>query len=157
MKTMAITHKMLTLLAGLILAACASQRDDRQGPATQPNLLLRADLSSRRLTGREQVSLSSTRTLYADRLMRLADGTIKASGRIYVNGGDRPNEPFLGWPRHLYATSARWTSSTQHLELLGWPVLEYRRGRIVATSADTTVIISGESIKTRGPTASGLD
>lgn len=157
MKTTVITRKMLCLLTGLMLVGCASQSDIRPTPAAELNPLLRADLSSRRLTGREQVSLSVARTLYADAVKRLADGTVEASGRIYVDGGDRPSEQFLGWPRHLYASGARWTPSTKALELQGWPILEYRRGRIVATSADTTVTITGENLNIRGPTTSRLD
>jgi hypothetical protein len=152
-----MANKMRFLLASLILVGCAPPNDARQAPEAEPNPLLRADLSSRRLTGREQVSLSGGRKLYADTVTVLVDGTVEASGRIYVDGGERPIEQFLGWPRHSYASRARWMPSTKVLELQGWPVLEYRRGRIVATSADTSVSMTGENLSIRGPTASRLD
>ena len=134
--------------ACLIIAACASTQRIPEPPS---NPLLRADLSARRLTGRQQIPLSFMRTLHADRVTKLANGTMVATGRVYVHGGERDGNQFFGWPRHLYASDARWTPSTQTLKLLGWPILEYPRARMIATSADTTVTFSGETITTRGP------
>ena len=104
--------------------------------------------------GREQVTISEGRTLYADNITKSEDGSFEASGRVYVDGGERPSDQLIGWPRYAYAGHARWRPATQTLELRGLPILEYRRGRVVSTSAESEIYVIGERISSKGPTES---
>jgi hypothetical protein len=56
----------------------------------------------------------------------------------------------------MYAEHARWIAATQTLELGGWPILESSGGRIVGTSAETAVVLSGETLKIKGQTSTIL-
>ncbi len=61
-----------------------------------------------------------------------------------------------GWPRHGYAEEADWQSVGGTLELRGWPAVEYRAGRVVATDAATVFILSEGKMRTKGPSTTGL-
>lgn len=146
-----------TLLVSMGLAGCASRQPADELRNHQADPSLRVDLTPRRMTGRQQVKLSSHRVLYADRVRKQTDGAVIAEGRVYVSCGEQPEGPQPPiQPRHMYAEHAQWIAATQTLELGGWPILESSGGRIVGTSAETAVVLSGETLKIKGQTSTIL-
>lgn len=139
-----------------LLVGCGTPEVIADEKPKTPDFTQRGDLEPRRLRNRPSVTLPAIGKLYADRVDTSKDGTVMVRGRVYLDVENQTSDTTQGWPRHAYADEVKWEPTTQTLELKGWPILEYRRMRIIPKEAGCRMTLSPGATRTEGPTSTLL-
>jgi len=148
--------EIVPLVAFVSLAACtASQHQPLLERIREKKTEHKKDYSALRIRGRETIALAGVGTIHADKHEKSADGTIKLSGRVFVelvpgagNSGKIGKTTFL----FAYAEKARWDGQKSILCLEGLSIVEASSLVVEATEDSSRVYFD----KTGKMTSMGL-